>query len=162
MHEYWQSFIQHCSRYFKERCHGHGWALICYVSYKLEPAAALLARDIRRPKRFRGFAPPLTRISPSRQKLLKSFRSTNLKKIRFNLQMNVTFSLFACAGLKVLCCFTSASSAEPEIIHPPARTTLEPSERPIMQLPDLPPSATATQAPSELSSVTGPVLARHS
>jgi len=68
--------------------------------------------------------------------------------------MSVTFSLFVCSGLNVLCCFRPTDSAEePEIIYRPAATTLEPLERPTMQLAlDLPASVTTTQIRSNFLS----------
>lgn len=107
------------------------------------------------------FSPPKL---PPIQTLSGSFGLTNFKKIWFNLQMNVTFSLFACPGFNVLCCFRSTHMAEdPEIISPPANTTIEPLERPIMQFaPDLPTSVTTTQIPGELPSASGLGQARYS
>ena len=121
------------------------------------PHPMLIARDAPRDYLFFPLKPP------SLQKFLKSPRLKNTNKIRFSLQMSVTFNLFACAVFNVLCCFRSTQRAEePEIISPPANTMLEPLERPIMQFaPDLPTSVTTAQIPSELPSVSDLVQVRH-
>jgi len=108
--------------------------------------------------------PAKEKIPPSLYKHSKSFGLTTLTKTLFNLQMRVIFSLFVCAGSNVLCCLRPTRSAkEPGIITPPASTTLEPLERPIMQLAsDLPLSVAATQIPGELPTTTDPVPARNS
>jgi len=107
--------------------------------------------------------PPQNKIPPP-YKLSKSFGLTILPKPRFNLQMSVIFNLFVCPGLNVLCCLRPTRRAEePKIISSPANTTLEPLERPIMQLAsDLPRSVTAAQIPSELPAIADPVPAQHS
>jgi len=111
-----------------------------------------------------GFFSPLKIKSPPLHKLSKSFGLPILPKPRFNLQMSVIFNLFVCPGLNVLCCLRPTRRAEePKIISSPANTTLEPLERPIMQLAsDLPRSVTAAQIPGELPAIADPVPAQHS
>lgn len=76
--------------------------------------------------------------------------------------MSVTLSL-VCCGFNALCCFRSTDNPEePEIVYREAVTTLEPLERPTMQLaPDLPTSVTTTNISSELPAATDLVLAQH-
>jgi hypothetical protein len=112
-----------------------------------------------RPAWSRGLGNPSSRFyrAPRPLRTLKNedpTLSAEAFKIQFNLQMSVKFCLSVSSGLNVLCCFRpTRSTEEPESIHQPAATTLEPLARPSMQLTsDLSTAAAIAQAPNELPS----------
>ena len=137
--------------------HDHGGALIV-MCCKLPPTATFSPYPLL--QTWRVAPPPWTTLSTKTLKILQIIEPQDNP---ISLQMTITFSLFVCAGLNVLCCLKSTRREdEPEIISPPANTTLEPLERPIMQLAPGSTSATTAQIPSELPSASNLVLVQHS